>query len=186
MDECVDSLKEHKDFKHALFYLNMSNAMSLTELNKTCMKTVERNFCSFIKDNTYVDVSLSCFEQIVSSTKLYITSEIEVFKAIDLWIRNNPDSRRVYAMKLLEKVRVSLLSEKTLVILLKGDNFCSASKQCKKYIRNVINNKENNYLSSSFIQIQSRYCDQTDFDTVICGLGTSNNYIEAYKTVESD
>ena len=63
-----------------------------------------------------LDVDL--LEEILSRSSLLVTTEIEVYQVVAKWILHNFEERVKFAKRLLHKIRLPLLSEKTLKTIL--------------------------------------------------------------------
>ena len=95
----------------ATFYY-VSSIFKISSLVKECLCYIERCFTMVAKTSSFLELDFLSIAKIVSSSNLHITSEIEVFDAIEFWLRHNIKERSKFAKRLLMKVRYLILSSR--------------------------------------------------------------------------
>ena len=64
-----------------------------------------------VESENFLELDFYHLLKIISNSGLYLTSELEVFNAVDKWLNYNVKERTKFAEQLLPKVRFYLLSE---------------------------------------------------------------------------
>ena len=130
--------------------------------------------------------------KILSSSELFVTSELEVFNAADKWLNYNIEERIKFAEQLLSKIRLSLLPEVSLKDALNKWSSFSALEKNNESLNEVLKNKE---LLLRKSLSTSRSCSQEAFYVLVYGghdrkLNKPNNIVtkinvHTFKTLKS-
>ena len=87
---------------------------NLSSRQPSTLSYIERCF-SIVSDNeSFLELELNFISKILASSELLITSEIDVLKIANRWLNYNIQQRTKYDKDLLLKVRLHLLSNKTI------------------------------------------------------------------------
>ena len=114
---------------------------------------------------------------------LHITYEIEIFNALDKWLKaHNYEERKVFASSLLLKVRLCLLSENSLKCLLNESSALTRNDDCVTILQNVLKG-ENRYHQSK-LATRYRYCDQYKFEILFCGGRSDYSCLQSVNKVD--
>ena len=164
---------EHENFKRikkkvgnrnvATFY-QIANIFSFTELQIFSMCYIERCFPIVCKKNNFRNLSFYLIEKIISSSELRIDSEMEVFNAINNWIRHDLKEKIKFSSKLLSKVRFNLISADALKSISESDEYFSKIDDCVSILTNALKNNK-----SSVKNKLSRYCTQSMYSIILSG-----------------
>ena len=112
---------------------------------------------------------------LIESSNLRIDSELEVFNAAETWLIYNFEERSKSAKSLLQKVRLTLLSNQCLKNLLDNESTFSVRDECAEIINKVLENKTSQNISN-LIQT-SRCCNHNKYSMLMCGgVDTRNNH----------
>ena len=168
----LDKSSEDKLFnyiKHSLNYTCVSrfsrlvllqNISKLPSLNLFKKMYLERWFTAFVETECFLRLDYASVHKLLSSSKLRITSEVQVFNAADAWVRYDIETRKQYAKTLLLQVRFPLLSDSAISHLLsKNSSFklidicCSIGIEFLSKKIKFLHNSENFYTN--------RYCTQS-------------------------
>ena len=110
-------------------------------------------FLMISETNNFSQLDVDLFEKIVSRSSLLVTTEIEVYQTVDKWINYNFKERIKFAKRLLQKIRLPLLSEKTLKMMLTKNNCFTINKDSKAIVNDILRsnfdfyrNKQKNFL----------------------------------------
>ena len=114
---------------------------------------------------SFVELDFSSVSRILASSGLQVDSEVEVYNAANKWLSHNMEERCKFAKQLLLKVRLNLLSEQTLKHLINKSSCIFKNEECLK----VLKNRDSLYEDNSFIPNNSRHCNQSKFNIMICG-----------------
>ena len=98
-----------------------------------------------------------------------ITTEIEVFYAVDRWLNHNIEERSKHAKDLLLKVRLYLLSTKTIRHLLNDSKVFKKDGGCLRFLNKILDCRKNSFYTSLSNNHECRYCNQTYFKLLVCG-----------------
>ena len=129
----------------------------LPNLNRLIMMYLEQWFTLLVETKCFLEIDFALVRRIVSSSFLRITSEIEIFDAVDAWIRHKAEERSMHAKCLLLHVRFPLLSDCALKHILNKNSTFKQVEGCREVIEGVLNEKAvfSNKSQSHFI---NRYC----------------------------
>ena len=78
----------------------------------------------------FLELNFSFIKKILASSELHIDSELEVLKALEMWIDFNINGRKQFAKDLLLKVRLNLLSDYALKFILEKTSLFKANNGC--------------------------------------------------------
>ena len=127
----------------------------------------KRCFTSFVETERFLKLDYPRVFDLLSSSDLLITSEIEVFDAADAWVAHNIEERSKYAKDLLLQIRFPLLSYSASKFILSESSSFQKVKECCTIIHNITEHKETS-LQSSGKYFTNRYCSQNCFSLVVC------------------
>ena len=145
---------------------NLSQLYHLSSLTKPTLCFVERCFPTIADSQNFLEFDFVAVRKILSSSYLNIDSELQVFNATYAWLGHNKE-RSKYEKVLLLKVRLPLLSDSALNHILRENSCFTMSDECAGIVKNVLEDKNGFYLNKSANII--RFCNQEDFNIVICG-----------------
>ena len=134
----LNGLKKLINRKNIFCLLGVCNTFSLKELKVFLISILKNYFDSFSKTNEFNDLSYTTFKNIVSSSELKLSSEIEVFEAIVSWVKYDKKNRKYLMYDLLMNVRLHLLSSEIVENVIKRNKFCLRSNKCCNYIESIL------------------------------------------------
>ena len=169
--EVFENIKDKLKVENSLLLLKIGNVFSLPILYETALCYTHRSFTMVVKTRNFSELDFLNVANILKSSQLLTTSELEVFNAADAWVDYNSKKRSMFAKDLLSKVRLPLLSEHALkFILQKKTSKFWENDECVKMINDeILKNEENFYGKKSCISVTNRYCDQNKFNILVCG-----------------
>ena len=162
------------NIKNCIVIYSSSNIFRLSSSSKVSMSLIERCFPMIADSVNFLELDYNYITKILLRSGLNIDSELQIFNAADSWLRHDINERSKYAKKSLSKVRLSLLSIPALKQIL--DRVSSKYHECSNIIEAVLNNKQQ--VNSTSLKITSRYCNQTNFNILVCG--GRNIHLEKY------
>ena len=160
-----NQIKDNLNITTAILYYKLAYVYNLQNLNETTMMYIERCFSVVAETRSFLELDFSLVKKILYSSELHITSEIEVFNAVDVWVSYKTEERRSFAEELLLTVRLPLLSDLALNYLLSKSSLCKIN-ECKAMIESVLHNREN--IVKKHSSITSRHCNQRLFNILVC------------------
>ena len=131
LEERVESelsklFEDKLNLNHAPFYLQLGKVFKLSSLYKTTHRYMARVFTMIDESKNFLELDFFHLLRIISSSGLFLTSELEVFNSVEKWLNFNVEERTKFAEKLLLKVRLYLLSEGSLKLV---------SNKCSRFLK---------------------------------------------------
>ena len=120
----------------------------------------------FADNEKFLELDLSSVAKICGSNQLLIESEIQVFYALDSWLKFDLAERKKYATYLFTKTRISLLSNHALQHMMKKKSCFNDIIECTEIVEKVLEEKT---ISKSFKSTAIRFCHQDNFDVIVAG-----------------
>ena len=115
----------------------------------------------------FLEIEIERVTEILDSSDLNVTCELEVFNAVNAWLLHCKKERARHAKTLLLKVRLSLFSRRALERLLHSSTFFSEVGECLSMLKQAADGEENIVRASR--SRTHRYCEQKDFKVLVCG-----------------
>ena len=172
------SLKEMLSVGNVGFWLKIINCFSGDDCS---LNFIERWFTVLANNEQFLECSINQMKKIFASSSLNISSEHELVGVANDWIKYDTNQRSKYAIELIKKIRLPLLSYAALYSILKGKTSFSECVKCIEHINNAIAEKSN-VANLTSINYQTRYCDQNNFDLLVSGFSTLKNSRRVYQS----
>ena len=175
-DELIEmAIKDKLNIKNIVAFYQIGKVFNLPDLYKSTFSYIVRCFTMVVERNNFLYLDYNCISKILASSELLITSEVEVFNAANLWLNYDIKERCKLAKNLLLKVRLPLLSDNALRNLLYKPSLFTKIYESRSILENCLNDKTIIFQTKSSIYYTNRYCNQTNFDVLVCG-GRSRIY----------
>ena len=162
-------IKKKVKKEKVVFYCQLAHTFEITELAITTVAYIHRCFTMVAETPEFVELNFDIISKILSSSQLEVTSEMEVFNAVDCWISHCFEQRSQFTMCLLKRVRLPLLSDYALEHILQNSSSFSKSSECVKFLKGVMDNRELAFKDKSSASYQTRYCEQKYFNFLVLG-----------------
>ncbi|NXP56219.1 KLHL2 protein, partial [Heliornis fulica] len=94
----------------------------------------EQHFSDVVLSEEYLNLGVEQVCSLISSDKLTIASEEKVFEAVIAWVNHDKDVRQELMARLMEHVRLPLLSREYLVQRVEEEILVKNSSACKDYL----------------------------------------------------
>ena len=130
---------------------------------------MERCFTMLVDTDNFLELDYNLVAKILESSKLFITSEVEVYNAADRWLSYNIKDRSKFAKRLLLKVRLHLLSEHALKNLLNEYSLFAVIDECISIVKTISATNTEIFEEKSGVNYTNRYCNQNNFNMLIFG-----------------
>ncbi|CAM2113148.1 unnamed protein product [Caretta caretta] len=105
-----------------------------TDLLNKANKYAEQHFSDVILSEEFLNLGVEQVCSLISSDKLTIASEEKVFEAVIAWVNHDKDVRQELMARLMEHVRLPLLSREYLVQRVEEETLVKNSSACKDYL----------------------------------------------------
>ena len=149
--------------RNNLLYHQVNDIFNLSNVFQESMTYTERCFLIVAETNSFLQLDFALVKEILQSSKLHITSELEVFYAINKWISYKPEERINLAKDLLLTIRLPILSDPALKYIMKELFNVSKVDECKRTINGILLKNNNVLKSLPKKSFAVRYCDQASF-----------------------
>ena len=154
------------ELSNAFLMLEVCHIFNNVEARTQALSYLERCFCLAVETEGHLHLSFEPFRRLCRSSRLNVTSEVEVLNAAEAWMERDPEERSRFAAELIKTIRLPLLSPTVTKNLLSGKNLFSGCEKCVRHIRSV---EEQISIDPASVSLQNRYCDQENFDVLVCG-----------------
>ena len=162
-----------KCFKNRIVHENFCMHLSLSKIfcssSKDAFIYLDSWFLMISETDKFLQLEVSLLEEILSRSSLFVTTEIEVFQAVNKWINYNFTERGKFAKRLLNKIRLPLLPKKTLKTILTEKNCFKINKESKVVVNDVLKGNFDFYRYKPKLFFTARYCDHDSFDILYFG-----------------
>ena len=165
-------------FKNVATFYYSSKLFNLPRLSKLSLSFIERYFLMVADSENFLELDFNSVSKILSSNELNIESELQVINIAERWLCYNIEKRNKFARYILSKIRFSLLTAPALKYILDKNSCFPMDVKCQGIIREVLENKTESH--STNFSIVSRYCNQTNFNIILCG-GQHRSYLKTFK-----
>ena len=155
--------------KNATCFYQFSKMFGLTTLQSTTFEYLERCFTIIVDTQNFLEFDYTCISSILGSSKLLISSEIEVYNSADKWFNHDIGKRLKYAKDLILKVRLALLSDGTIKQLIDKSKTCTNNHYFIKFLDGVLEYKNRFIRKNIGTNLLSRYCNQKKLNILVCG-----------------
>ena len=144
-------------------FFNFPNLAKLMKLNYR-----KRWFTMFVETDCFLKLNYARVVELLSSSHLQVTSEIEVFDAAESWIKHNTEERSKHAKDLLLQIRFPLLPHRALKFILNSFSSFQNLKEFRPMLTDALKYK-NRCLQISRNQLTDKYCFQNFSSLLVCG-----------------
>ncbi|XP_046905508.1 kelch-like protein 3 isoform X3 [Hypomesus transpacificus] len=94
----------------------------------------EQHFCEVMLGEEFLGLTLQQVCSLISSDKLAVSTEEKVFEAMIAWIKHNKEARLEHMPKLMEHVRLPLLTRDYLVQIVEEEALIKNNNTCKDFL----------------------------------------------------
>ena len=155
---------KHVTAKNCFFYLHLTGLFYLNDLREFLLRLCLKCFLTNYKPEVFLELSFSDICTLVSSSNLKIDSELEIFNAVVNWVSHKKFERKCYMDKLLNLVRLPLLTKEILVGVIQEHPLCIKSTKCKNIINKALKAKKKNFFNVPKFWLENRFNCPKNFD----------------------
>ena len=166
-------LKNFHDIKNKVTVYNVATFYQITDcfnfskISKPSLCYIQRFFALVSKEKNFLLLNFTRVANIISSSELNTHSELDVLNAVDEWVSYDFDKRSKFAVSLLSKVRLDLLSDKAMNAVLNCKLAFSKVDGCVVIIKDSLKNRKKEKNSKQFSL--SRNCSKKNFSLIFTG-----------------
>ena len=131
VDACCDFLEAQIDVGNCLGIAAFAELLSCSKLYKSSWRFALDNFHEVWKMEEFLSTPVSLLRELVRSESLNVTSEEEVLECVLSWYQHDTRTRSSDVKRLLQHVRLPLISWSTLSDTLLADATLSADPECQ-------------------------------------------------------
>ena len=167
LSKFIGRLTEKMNCENACFYLQLSQLFNVPSLHDASLKYIERNFELVVATENFSNLQAKRVVEILSSSHLIVTSEMEVFNAAFKWVN---DRNCANEMEVFSAVRLKILTTSALDYILREK--LSFSKHSSSYTMYKKEREKRSKILQNICAFRgiNRYCSQEQFDIVFYGL----------------
>ncbi|XP_033642334.1 kelch-like protein 17 [Asterias rubens] len=133
-DACCKFLLGQLDPSNCLGIRRFADMHGCYDLEQSSLLYSLQNFNHVVNTEEYLHLPVDEVAQLISSEQLNITSEEDVFNAVVMWVRTDLQPRLKYVDKLMELVRLPLLTRDFLVNNVETEPIIRGSPECKDFL----------------------------------------------------
>ncbi|XP_070613361.1 kelch-like protein 2 isoform X2 [Erythrolamprus reginae] len=131
---CSDFLETQLHPINCLGILAFADMHACTELLNKANTYAEQYFTEIVQGEEFLSLGVEYVCSLISSDKLTVASEEKVFEAVITWVNYDKDVRQELMARLMEHVRLPLLSKEYLVQRVAEEMLVKNSSACKDYL----------------------------------------------------
>ncbi|XP_071808405.1 kelch-like protein 3 [Asterias amurensis] len=131
---CCDFLQKQLHPTNCLGIRAFADMHSCSELYHYAQNYTMQHFSAVVHCDEFTALSADQVSELISSDHLTVPTEEEVFEAVVGWVNNDPQNRCDYTPRLIEHVRLPLLSRDYLVQRVEEEPLIKSSSSCKDYL----------------------------------------------------
>ena len=124
--------------ENLIYYYSFAIYLGFKKFSKLLLIFIGCRFQDVPKTHSFLELDHEILAGILSSSKLCIDSKIEVLNAADAWISHDTEKRGKFALDLLNKVLLSLLSFAALRQILNSGSYFAKNKKCQDLLNDLL------------------------------------------------
>ena len=162
-------IENRANVQNMLTLFQFSNCFNLKNFADVAFKYIERCFTMLVDSDNFLELDYNVVSKLLASSKLDITSELEVLTASFAWIRYQFKTRRKFAKDILLKVRLPSISYDALEFTLDKNISLYETEKCLTMLSEVLDSTQHMIRNNSGVKYTTRHCEQNRYNTLICG-----------------
>ncbi|KAF7228584.1 kelch-like protein 3 isoform X2 [Nothobranchius furzeri] len=131
---CCEFLQSQLHPTNCLGIRAFADLHTCTQLLDQAHAYAEQHFCEVVQGEEFLGLSLQQVCCLISSDKLTVSTEEKVFEAMVSWIKHDKPARLEHMPKLMEHVRLPLLSRDYLVKIVEEEALIKNNNTCKDFL----------------------------------------------------
>lgn len=131
---CSNFMKEHLHPDNCVQVHTFAMQHNRQQLIKYTQDFITDNFLAVSKTPEFMSMSAGDIDNILSSDKLNVSSEVEVFEAVMEWINHDKENRKQYLSKLVSKIKLPLINPRYLMEKVASNQLVRNDLECRDYL----------------------------------------------------
>ncbi|XP_069576147.1 kelch-like protein 3 isoform X4 [Brachyistius frenatus] len=131
---CCEFLQSQLHPTNCLGIRAFADLHTCTQLLDQAHAYAEQHFSEVVQGEEFLGLSLQQVCSLIASDKLTVSTEEKVFEAMIAWIKNDETARLEHMPKLMEHVRLPLLSRDYLVQIVEEEALIKNNNTCKDFL----------------------------------------------------
>uniref|UniRef100_A0A3B4YVH2 Kelch-like protein 3 n=1 Tax=Seriola lalandi dorsalis TaxID=1841481 RepID=A0A3B4YVH2_SERLL len=131
---CCEFLQSQLHPTNCLGIRAFADLHTCTQLLNQAHAYAEQHFTEVVQGEEFLGLTLQQVCSLISSDKLTVSTEEKVFEAMIAWIKHDKPARLEYMPKLMEHVRLPLLSRDYLVQIVEEEALIKNNNTCKDFL----------------------------------------------------
>ncbi|PWA18606.1 hypothetical protein CCH79_00005521, partial [Gambusia affinis] len=131
---CCDFLQSQLHPTNCLGIRAFADLHTCTQLLSQAHAYAEQHFSEVVQSEEFLGLSLQQVSSLISSDRLTVSTEEKVFEAMISWIKYDKPTRLEFMPKLMEHVRLPLLSRDYLVKIVEEEALIKNNNTCKDFL----------------------------------------------------
>ena len=175
------------NLKNVIYFYKLSKLYYLKSLKDSICNLIVQKYLTKEDPLVFYKVEPMVLLEIFSTSQLHISSELELFYAAVDWINYEKIKRSKYMSRLLNLIRLPLLTDEILLRVIKNHELCKNCKTCRDTIDRAVSSKKsrckNEFENSKQFQNRHHSCE-FEGERIVCigGLGDLNDDATAIQT----
>lgn len=133
-DACCDFLQLQLHPSNCLGIRAFADLHACAELHNCAQIYTENHFSEVVNHDEFFNLPISQVCKLISSDKLVVSSEEQVFEAVITWTMHDLENRRDLISQLIEHVRLPLLSQDYLIQRVEEEPLVKHNSRCKDFL----------------------------------------------------
>lgn len=131
---CCDFLEEQLDPSNCLGIKAFAETHGCEELRKAAEKYILKHFVELVDSEEFLQLDNEDLVSLIKCDNLTVPSEEAVFEALISWIKQNEVKRKAMLPKMLEFVRLPLLTPRYLTDVVDGEHLIRQNLDCRDLV----------------------------------------------------
>ena len=169
----IEKQKLVKCFKNEICHKNFCMFLTLSKIfcfsSEDALIYMDSWFLVISETKDFLQLEENLLVEILSRSSLLVTTEIEIYQAADKWINYSLSEREKSSKRLLHKVRLPLLGEKTLKTILTEKSCFRKNKDSLAVVENILKQNFDFYKNKPSKFFTPRYCGHDSFSILYFG-----------------
>ncbi|KAK3607148.1 hypothetical protein CHS0354_034304 [Potamilus streckersoni] len=133
-DACCEFLQSQLHPSNCLGIKAFADLHACTELLRYANTYMEQHFTQVVQCDEFQALPVQQVCRLISSDRLTVTSEEQVYEAVLSWVNHDFSNRREYISELMENVRLPLISQDYLVQRIEEEPLVKRDSRCKDFL----------------------------------------------------